>query len=252
MRKTAYILMFLCLLTTACKRKTFDEYLFEEAEKFTTQQCPKELDRTTCIDSMTYDMQTRTLNYYYSLYEEMNNLDVLTPGTIEDFTETLLVSLRDDITLKKHKEENVNFAYHYCLTPSHEEAFCIKFGPKDYNGKLSLHTFNYKEVRKLREISHAQCPVRQDSCTVLDSMWYDSIARIYYYDYTVNGMLDNDSIYTPQIKSALKRSLIENLKGDKSLKEEREKEKLDFSFRYFSKTKKKLLLEQIVKNSEIK
>lgn len=247
-----FALIAVCM-TTGCKRKTFDEYLAEEAEKFTTTQCPRELDSSTTIDSMTYDMASKTLNYYYTLSNELGSEDMLTPSLIEDFTETLLVSLRDDISLKKHKEENVNFSYHYFVKDKpQEEAFGIHFGPKDYNGKLTLRTFNYREVRRLREINAKQCPIRQDSCTVLDSMWYDSIARVYYYDYSLNGMLDNDSLYDANVRQAFKRSLIKNIKENDDIKVERDKEKLDFSFRYFSSTTKKLLIEQRIKNDELK
>lgn len=254
MKHMKYIIGLLIIeaVSSSCKRKSFDEYLFEEAKKYTESTCPKEIDKTTTIDSMVYDMKTRTLNYYYSLYGTLNDKETLTQSVIEDYTETLLITLRDDISLKKQKEDSINFSYHYHFTPNHEEAFRIDFGPKDYFGKLNVHTFNYREVRNLREFNRRNCPMRQDSCTVLDSMWYDSISRTYYYDYSLNGMLDDDSIYGKRIQKTLKKSLIEGLKENNEITNERDKEKLDFSFRYFSASTKKLLIESLIKNEEIK
>ncbi len=235
------------VILTGCKRKSFDEYLVEEAERFSQTQCPREIDNYTVIDSMKYDIESRTLNYYYTLKNELGKTKALTPAFIEDFQETMLISLRDDISLKKHKEDSITFSYHYRLKDSIGEAFCLKYTPKDYFGKLNLHTFNYREVRNLREYTKNNCPLRQDANTVLDSMWYDSISRTYYYDYSLEGELDNDSIYGANIARVLKKSLIDN-----DIVTERDKEKLNFGFRYFSSTTKKILIQQTIMNEEIK
>ena len=239
-------------IITGCKRKTFDEYLAEEAEKFTSTQCPRQIDKLSRIDSMVYDQTSRVLNYYYTLQYEEGKKETLSQTLIEDFREALLVNLRDDISLKKHKENEISFCYHYFMDNKKEETFQLLFTPKDYNGKLNLHTFNYRETRNLREFSKTNCPIRQDKCTVLDSIWYDSISRTYYYDYSLEGELDNDSIFGPSIKRALKKSLVQGLSKDEELANERDKEKLDFGYRYFSSSTKALLLEMIIKNSEIK
>ncbi len=245
--------MLAACLITSCKRKTFDEYLASEAEKFTLTQCPREIDKYIRIDKMEYDSQTHTLHHYYTLKNELEQEKKLTESIIDDYRETMLVSIRDDISLKKHKENNVTFCYHYFLEDNKEkEAFQLKFTPKDYNGKLNLHTFNFREVRKLREFTQMNCPIRQDACTVLDSIWYDSISRTYCYDYSLEGELDNDSIYSSIVKRDFKKSLIKGLAKDQDIATERDKEKLNFAFRYFSSTTKKLLIEQVIKNEEIK
>ena len=92
-----------------------------------------------------------------------------------------------------------------------------------------------------------------DEYTVMDSMWYDSISRTIYYDYTVTGMLDDDSIYqNKETQKLMKRTTKQNIKDNTEITEERDKEKLDFRFRYFSATrKKKILVDLIIKNEEL-
>lgn len=241
------------LLLLSCGRKSFEEQLYESAIEFTQKQCPKEIDACTTIDSMTFNMETRTLNYFYTLRDKLDEPDALSESVVEDFRENLLVKLREDLGLKKEKEANINFAYHYLSTrETGKEVLTVLYTPKEYTGKMTLHTFNYRETRNMREYSRLQCPARQDSCTVLDSIWYDSISRTLYYDYTVNGILDDDSLYDDVIlKSRLKSSLVTNLNENPDIAVERDKEKINFAFRYYSATSKKKLLEQVVKNEEL-
>ena len=53
-------------------------------------------------------------------------------------------------------------------------------------------------------------------------------------------------------QSGIDMRLIEGLKENNEITNERDKEKLDFSFRYFSASTKKLLIESLIKNEEIK
>ncbi len=240
------------LLLTSCGRKSIEEQMEESAKEFTEKQCPKAIDDFTTIDSTVFDVKTRTMNYYYTLKGNLDDKDIFTQSVIEDFKEKLLMQLRDDLGLKKEKEAKINFAYHYFSEKSGEAFMSITYTEKDYTGKMTPQSFNYHETKILREYSQLHYPLRQDSCTVIDSLWYDSISRTVTYDYTVNGMLDDDSLYQDKtIKNAVERSLIEIIKEDQSKTIERDKEKLDFAVRYFSKTTKKLLLKIHIKNDKL-
>lgn len=252
MKQLLYIAVSAVLLLS-CGRKSFEDQMIEQAADFTQKQCPKDMDSYTTIDSMKFNKDTRTIHYFYTLKGQLDDTITLTSGVKEDFRENMLVKLRDDLSLKKQKEEKLIFAYHYMSQKSGKTLLEVSFTPEDYTGKISLHSFNYRETRNMKEFTRLQCPMRQDSCTVLDSMWYDSIARVLYYDYSVNGILDEDTLYTdPAIKTMLKQQLVTSIKTNEDIATERDKEKITFAFRYFSARNKKKLLGIIIKHSDLK
>ena len=251
--KKIFLYIIPALLLSSCGRKTIEEQLADAAIEFTEKQCPKAIDDFTTIDSMTFDMPSRTIHYYYTLKGDLDDKEIFTSSVVEDFQEKVLLQLRGDLGLKKEKEAKINFGYHYFSEQKGEEFMSFLFTEEDYTGKMTPRSFNYHETKILREYSQAHYPLRQDSCTVIDSLWYDSISRTIYYDYTVNGMLDNDSIYNdPAIKNAMTKSLIQIIKEDDSKTIERDKEKLDFAVRYYSNSTKKLLLQVHIKNEKLR
>lgn len=250
--KKILLTLSILLVVCGCKRKTFEEQLVETAQEFTQKQCPREVDEYTVIDSMTFSKEDLTIHYYYTIKGKLDDPQMLTEGVLEDFKESMLSKLRGDIALKKEKEYGVSFAYHYISAKTHESVLEMLFTKDDYRGTMSKHTFNYRETRNMREYTKNNCPVRQDEWTVLDSIWYDSIARTLYYDYSVSGNMDRDSVYQQDgMASALHRELVKAVKESPELETERDKEHLDFAFRYFSASTKNKLIEVTVKNKEL-
>lgn len=252
MKKITYLILILSILS--CGRKSFDEQMEEQARDFTLKQCPREVDQFTTIDSLAYDRKTKTLKYYYTLKGELDDSTKLSPSACEDFEETMLSKLRNDLGLKKEKENGVAFEYNYYSQKTRTPLLCLHFDAEDYNGKVFLKTFNYRETRNMREFTRTNCPMRQDSCTVMDSVWYDSISRTLYYDYTLEGTLDDDSLYStnPEIVQKLKVHLLKGVKNNDEIANERDKEKINFAFRYFSKSTKKLLIKHVIKQKDLK
>lgn len=246
-----YTLLACCALTS-CTRKSYEDQIAEAAAEFTQKQCPREIDNFTTIDSMVFDRDSLTIHYYYTLRDKLDDKKYLTPSVVEDFEENMLMKLRGDIHLKKEKEYGLTFAYHYISASTGKTLFELVFTKKDYTGQMNAHTFNYREVRNMREFTKAMCPQRQDECTTLDSMWYDSIARTLYYDYTVNGRMDNDSIFELEdFQKSLRHELVKGIKSNSEVETERDKEHINFSFRYYSETTKNKLTEILIKNKEV-
>lgn len=244
--------LLISLALSSCNRKSYEDQVAEAAVEFTEKQCPREIDNYTTIDSMVFERDSLTIHYYYTLKDKLDDEKALTASIKEDFYESMLLKLRGDIALKKEKEYGMTFAYHYISATTGKRLLDLTFTKDDYTGTMKVHSFNYREVRNMREYTRTVCPQRQDECTTLDSMWYDSIARTLYYDYSVNGNLDNDSIFTlADLNKSLRHEIVKGLKINSDIKTERDEEHLDFSFRYFSATKKNLLVEILIKNSEL-
>lgn len=246
-----YTLLACCILPS-CTRKSYEDQLEESAIEFTEKQCPRNIDDCTTIDSMVFERETLTIHYYYTLKGKLDDKKSLTNSVVEDFNENMLLKLRSDIHLKKEKEYGITFAYHYISSSTGKTLLNLVFTKEDYTGQMNVHTFNYREVRNMREFSKAMCPQRQDECTTLDSMWYDSISRTLYYDYTVNGRMDNDSIFDlPDFQKSLRHEIVKGVKVNEDVATERDKEHIDFSFRYYSATTKNQLVEILIKNKEV-
>lgn len=252
MKKIIIYSLLACCALLSCTRKSYEDQVAEAAEEFTQKQCPREIDNCTTIDSMTFDRNTLTIHYYYTLKGRLDDKNSLTNSIIEDFNENMLLKLRGDIHLKKEKEYGITFAYHYISSSTGKVLMNLIYTKEDYTGPMSVHTFNYRETRNIREYCKAICPQRQDECTTLDSMWYDSISRSLHYDYSVNGRMDNDTIFNiDDFKKSLRHEIVKGIKSNTEISTERDKEHIDFIFRYFSSTSKRKLIEILVKNNEV-
>lgn len=251
-KKVIIYTLLACCILPSCTRKSYEDQVAEAAVEFTEKQCPREIDDYTTIDSMVFERDSLTIHYYYTLKNKLDDEKALSPSVKEDFYENMLLKLRGDIALKKEKEYGMTFTYHYYSASTGKELLNLTFKKDDYTGTMNIHSFNYREVRNMREFSRTVCPKRQDECTTLDSMWYDSISRTLYYDYSVNGNLDNDSIFNlTDLKKSLRHEIVKGLKTNPDVKTERDNEHLDFSFRYFSSTNKNMLVEILIKNNEL-
>lgn len=128
-------LLALTALLSACNFESFDKRCQREAEEYTEQQCPRRLDPCTVLDSMKYDLNTRTLQYYYTLEGFLDSTNVLTDQVVADFRKQLKNDLTNSVQLRKYKEEGINFDYIYLSKSTGETALKLKFTPKDYQIK---------------------------------------------------------------------------------------------------------------------
>ena len=252
MNKKTFLILLAGSLLCACGRKSLEEQMESEAKEFTLKQCPKIIDEYTTMDSVTFNSESHTSSYYYSIQGELDNPDSFLPSTQEYYRETMMQKVRDDLNLRKAKDAGISFAYHFISKQTGKELLGFTITPDDYTGKIKLRSFNEREVSMLKDFNRLKCPMKIDDYTVLDSMWYDSIARTIYYDYTVKDMLDNDSLYmNKETLKLMRRTTKDNIKQNTEITEERDKEKLDFRFRYYSSTTRKILIDMTIKNKEL-
>lgn len=251
--KHTYLYLLLALLLFGCGRKSFEEQIADQLQEFTEKQCPQQMDEFTTLDSMNYHQPTNTIHYYYTFSGKLDNKDILSEGVLEDFQEEMLIKLRDDLKLKQEKEHGITFAYHYLSQMTKKPLVEFIFTKENYSGRITRHSFNYKQTRNCREYTRLKCPVKQDETTTLDSLWYDSISRTLYYDYSLTGELDNDTLFrSPSINAEQKKQLMQSVKNNKEIEYERDVEHINFSFRYFSASSHQQLLGITIKNEELK
>ena len=63
-------------------------------------------------------------------------------------------------------------------------------------------SFDERCGREAREYTEKQCPRRMDDYTMMDSLTFDRASRTLTYYYTMEGMLDTDSMATPEFGEA--------------------------------------------------
>lgn len=124
--------LFLCSwLLTSCQQ-SFDERCKQRAIEQTANNCPQKIGEGVVMDSLTYDIETKTMSYYYSLDKDHINEESLKKN-MSKFRESLLTSIISSVELRSMKEHSVNFCYMYHYSDSDKEVLKVLFTPKDYS-----------------------------------------------------------------------------------------------------------------------
>lgn len=119
-------------LLSACAFENFDKRSEREAREFTEKQCPRKVDKFTTLDSMIYDIESKTLAYHYTLSGDLDNDTIFTPGIWNDFKTILQEELTNSVELKRYKEHNVSFSYRYYSEATHKLKYEVTFTTNDY------------------------------------------------------------------------------------------------------------------------
>ncbi len=129
MRKTLLTVM-AALLLTACQ-ETLEEKAAKEAEIYTKKNCPARIADNLTMDSLTYEQQTRTLHYYYTITGAADSVGLLNPETARS---ALLTELKNTTSMMAYKEAGFAFAYTY-HSQRHRGTVLYEtvFKDKDYN-----------------------------------------------------------------------------------------------------------------------
>ena len=132
MKHTLLIALGALTILSACIQDKFDINCQKEAREFTEKQCPRPVDEITTIDSMVYNIDTRTLTYYYTLDSTLNETELDNCIALGLFYELLHDNLKNNISLKKHKEHKLNFEYIYYIQGKDSVVIHEIFTEKDY------------------------------------------------------------------------------------------------------------------------
>lgn len=100
-----------CFLLTSCQ-ESLEDRAAKECKEYTQKHCPTPMVNNTRMDSMTYEPQTRTIHYYYSIYNEGDN-KANVEANKQLLQQILLNGIKTDTASKLYKEAGFNFRFTY-------------------------------------------------------------------------------------------------------------------------------------------
>ncbi len=127
MKKIAFL--FAVLMLTACQ-ETMDERCARECRDYTKKNCPSLIADGVTIDSLVFQMNTRTLIYYYTVAGVIDDAEQLKKHNLRG---ELLKELKNSTSMKAYKEAGYRFRYVYYSTKnSGTKVYDTTFRQKDY------------------------------------------------------------------------------------------------------------------------
>lgn len=98
------------------------------------------MDPYTMLDSLSYDMKSRTLTYYYTLEGTLDDDKVLTEEVYDGFRKELCKNIINSVELKNYKEKLINLRYCYYSKSKGNIRFKTTFTPEDYGAGTAAGT----------------------------------------------------------------------------------------------------------------
>ena len=120
------------LLLASCQRETKDEKIRRDFRNLTEKECPKDVDPYTSMDSVVYDIPTRTLSYYYSVREMLDDESLYTEEVVNLHREKVQKDLKSSIQMKSYKDQGITFRYEYRSVTSGKVLLDLSFTKEDY------------------------------------------------------------------------------------------------------------------------
>ena len=100
------------LLSLSACHKSLEDRAAQECKEYTEKKCPTPVVNDTRMDSMAYEPQTRTIHYYYSIYNEGDN-KANVEANKQLLQQILLNGIKTDTASKLYKEAGFNFRFTY-------------------------------------------------------------------------------------------------------------------------------------------
>ena len=116
----------------SCKRETKDEKFWQDFQQFTQKECPKFVDPCTRLDSAFYDIDSRTICYYYTVQDALDIDSIYTDELKDAFRNNIQKGLKNSIPMKQYKDEGVTFRYTYRSITTGKTHLELTFTPEDY------------------------------------------------------------------------------------------------------------------------
>lgn len=127
-----YLLFTLSLLTFTACHESLEERAARETAEFTRKNCPTAVSEYIINDSMTYDKDTRTIHYYYTIKGKADT-------TAIDWSQArpeLIKGVKSATNLRVYKDNDFNFAYTYYSSKNKGKILIdVRITPKDYKSK---------------------------------------------------------------------------------------------------------------------
>ncbi|SEF92024.1 hypothetical protein SAMN05216354_2116 [Xylanibacter ruminicola] len=108
MKKFCLIGLF-AFIFASCQ-ESLEDRCAREAREYTKKNCPAKLDKNINIDSLTFERETHTLHYYYTLTGIADR-----EGVMEEIggEQILKENLKNSTAMKTYKDNHYRFTYTY-------------------------------------------------------------------------------------------------------------------------------------------
>ncbi len=126
------LLAVLLLACISCNRMSRDEQIAREAREYTQKQCPRYVDKSTRMDSTTYDTQNRVFAYNYTVEGELDDPAIYTEQVKSLFRDKILKEIRSSIQMKSYKDEGLTILYRYVSASTGETRLEYRFEKEEY------------------------------------------------------------------------------------------------------------------------
>ena len=132
MNKKSFLILSVLFLFSC--QEDFDTHLRKEVLKYTQKHCPMRIEKGNTLDSMTYEVSTRTLTRWHTLSDVMDLPESKTffSNHPELVRNELLKELRGDAEKGTCKDEGISFKYVYRSSANGEVIFTTTFTKSDY------------------------------------------------------------------------------------------------------------------------
>ena len=127
------IVFALAILTFAACQESLEEKAAREARLYTKKNCPAIMAENVTMDSLTFEANTHTLHFYYTLSGTADTVGVMNQI---DAKTVLLAELKNTTSMMAYKEAGYNFAYTYHSQKNPQVViFQTVFTEKDYKAE---------------------------------------------------------------------------------------------------------------------
>lgn len=131
------IIALACIAMSSC-HESFEQRAAREAREYTEKYCPTPVQNYARTDSVTFDIDSKTFNYYCSLSGMLDDGKVIEKKK-DELAESLLKNIKENTGLRAYKKEGFCFAYILRSTKDNKVMlFKRKFTPADYNNVKSI------------------------------------------------------------------------------------------------------------------
>ena len=128
MKKICFFIV-AALLATACQ-ESLEKRCEREAREYTEKHCPTPVGKNIVLDSMTFDKNTHTIQYAYTLSGEIDDSTIVNNSKPR---ELLLQEVKNSTNLKLYKEAGYSFTYtYYSAKNKGTQLFEATFHKSDY------------------------------------------------------------------------------------------------------------------------
>ena len=110
--KKMLTLVVMTAVLSGCQ-ETLEERAAREAREYTEKHCPAPVANQVVMDSMTFDLASHTLGYYYTLSDVLDDSAYIAKNNPRDL---LLTQVKNSTNLKIYKDAAYAFRYVYHST----------------------------------------------------------------------------------------------------------------------------------------